>query len=125
MLQRVDRMQLAVRDRRAAVQAFTDVLGAEQVRDDELRSFGANRTVVQAGESEFELLEPAGDGAVASHLERWGEGIFAAGVSPGKPRAPARRKDGPRPPLRGEGGADFFQAPQKRGRGGGILRRGG
>ena len=74
-------MQLAVRDRRAAVQSFADVLGAQHVRDDDLRLFAAKRSVIQAGESEFELLEPAGDGPIASQLERWGEGIFAGGYS--------------------------------------------
>lgn len=72
-------MQLAVRDRRTASATFAAVLGAEAVRDDEVRVLGARRMVVHAGESEFELLEPAGEGPVASHLERWGEGAFAGG----------------------------------------------
>lgn len=79
MLERVDRIQLAVRDRRAASATFAAILGAEQVRDDEVRALGARRSIVRAGESEFELLEPSGEGPVASHLERWGEGIFAGG----------------------------------------------
>jgi len=58
MLQRVDRMQLAVRDRAAAADTFQDILGARQVREDAVRLLSAHRTVVQAGESEFELLEP-------------------------------------------------------------------
>lgn len=74
-------MQLAVRDLRAAVQSFSDILGAEHLHDDEIKHLAASRSVVQAGESEFELLEPSGEGAVAAHLERWGEGIFAAGFS--------------------------------------------
>ena len=81
MLERVDRMLLAVRDRAAAAQTFRDLLGAEQVREDTSNVLNARRTVVQAGESEFELLEPAGDGPVQAHLERWGEGLFAAGFS--------------------------------------------
>jgi hypothetical protein len=36
---------------------------------------------MQAGVSEFELLQPLGDGPVQAHLERWGEGLFAAGFS--------------------------------------------
>ncbi len=79
MLERVDRMQLAVRRSRTASATFAAVLGAGQVRDDEVRALGARRVVVQAGESEFELLEPAGEGPVASYLERWGEGAFAGG----------------------------------------------
>ncbi|HEU4759363.1 MAG TPA: VOC family protein [Dehalococcoidia bacterium] len=81
MLRRVDRMQLAVRDRAAAADTFRDMLGAETVREDAVHLLGARRTVVQAGESEFELLEPAGDGPVAAYLQRWPEGLFAAGFS--------------------------------------------
>ena len=81
MLTRVDRMQLAVRDRAAAEEAFRDLLGAEKVREDEIDLLQAARTVVQAGTSEFELLEPNGDGSVQRHLERWGEGAFAGGFA--------------------------------------------
>ncbi|MBI2913816.1 MAG: VOC family protein, partial [Chloroflexi bacterium] len=81
MLQRVDRVQLAVRDCAAAADTFAGILGAERVREDSVRLLGARRLVVQAGESGFELLEPSGDGPVAQHLERWGEGIFAAGFA--------------------------------------------
>lgn len=81
MLERVDRMLLAVRDRAAAEATFRDVLGAETVQQDTSAALAARRTVMQAGISEFELLEPAGDGPIARWLERWGEGIFAAGFS--------------------------------------------
>jgi hypothetical protein len=81
MLERVDRMQLAVRDRAVAAETFSDVLEAEKVREDNVGLLAARRTVVHTGESEFELLEPSGDGPVAEHLERWGEGIFAGGFS--------------------------------------------
>ncbi len=81
MLTRVDRMQLAVRDRAAAEETFAELLGAQKVREETSELLRAKRTVVQAGVSEFELLEPAGDGPVAAHLERWGEGIFAGGFA--------------------------------------------
>ncbi len=81
MLTRVDRMLLAVRDREAAADTFRDILGAERVSEDSSRLLAARRTVVQAGISEFELLEPTGEGPVSSHLERWGEGILAVGFS--------------------------------------------
>ena len=81
MLTGVDRVQLAVRDPAAAVQAFSAIFDAREVRQDRLRLFNAARTVVQAGSSEFELLSPVGPGAIADHIERWGEGIFAAGFS--------------------------------------------
>ena len=81
MLTRVDRMLLAVRDRTAAEQTFRDLLGAEKAREDTCDLLNARRTVVQAGISEFELLQPAGDGPVQAHLDRWGEGLFACGFS--------------------------------------------
>ena len=75
-------MLLAVQDRTAAAATFADILGAVKVREDALEQpYNAKRTVVQAGESEFEFLEPAGEGIVAQHFEQWGEGIFAAGFS--------------------------------------------
>jgi len=74
-------MLLAVRDREAAADTFRAVLGAERVREDTSRLLGARRTVVQAGISEFELLEPSGEGPVKAHLEGWGEGILAVGFS--------------------------------------------
>ena len=115
MLQRVDRMQLAVRDRAIAADTFAEVLGAETVQEDDLRLFNATRTVVQAGESEFELLEPAGDGLVASHLERWGEGIFGAGFSTDDRGALARRMDDRGLHFKEEGGQIFIEPDQTRG----------
>ena len=81
MLEHVDRVQLAVRDRTAAAETFVDVFGAEVVKDDEVRALAAKRRVVQAGTSEFELLEPSGAGPVQSFVDDWGEGLFAAGFS--------------------------------------------
>ncbi len=81
MLKRVDRMLLAVRDHEAAADTFAAILGAERVREDTSKLLAARRAVVQAGIAEFELLEPAGEGPVAAHLERWGEGILAVGFS--------------------------------------------
>ena len=81
MLTRVDRVQLAVRDRSAAEETFREVLGAEKLREDSSALLAATRSIVQAGASEFELLEPSGEGPVQAHLERWGEGLFAAGFA--------------------------------------------
>jgi catechol 2,3-dioxygenase-like lactoylglutathione lyase family enzyme len=94
MLDRVDRMLLAVRNRAAAVTTFADVLGAEKVREDRIGApYNADRSVVQAGDSEFELLEPDGEGLVSQHIETWREGIFAAGFSTSDLPEIARRLD--------------------------------
>jgi catechol 2,3-dioxygenase-like lactoylglutathione lyase family enzyme len=81
MLTRVDRMVLAVRDRAEAEATFVDVLGATKTGEDASALLKASRTTIHAGISEFELLQPDGDGPVQQHLERWGEGLFAAGFS--------------------------------------------
>jgi catechol 2,3-dioxygenase-like lactoylglutathione lyase family enzyme len=92
MLDRVDRMILAVLDRAAAASTFSRILGAEKVREDDLaQPYNARRSVVQAGDSEFELWEPASEGPVAQHLERWGEGIFAVGFATSGVNEVARR----------------------------------
>jgi hypothetical protein len=93
MLEHVDRVQFAVRDRAAAAQTFASIFAAETVRDDEVRALGAKRRVVHAGTSEFELLEPNGPGTVADYLEQWNEGLFAAGFSTNDVAALASRLD--------------------------------
>jgi len=115
MLQRIDRIQLAVRDRSVAVQTFGGIFGAEHVRDDEIKLLSASRSVVQAGETEFDLLEPSGDGPVAGHLEQWGEGIFAAGFSTDDISSLARRLDDRGVAFAEEGGQLFLEAEQTRG----------
>jgi len=84
-------MQLAVRDRAAAEETFIAILDAQKLREDTSELLGATRTVMQAGISEFELLQPYGDGMVQTHLERWGEGLFAAGFSTPDVTALSRR----------------------------------
>ena len=81
MLTYVDRVQIAVRDRAAAESTFRDLLGAEKLREDSSALNNASRSVMQAGASEFELLQPSGDGPVQAHLDRWGEGLLTAGFS--------------------------------------------
>ncbi len=81
MLERVDRIQMAVRDRRQAAATFSAVLGAEAVRESASAHLGARRLVLALGESEVELCEPNGPGRAARHLDRWGEGLMAAGFA--------------------------------------------
>ena len=91
MLKRVDRVQIAVRDRSAAEETFRELLGAAKVREDASKLLAARRSVLQAGVSEFELLEASGDGPVREFLGRWGEGILGAGFSVDDPSAMAER----------------------------------
>jgi catechol 2,3-dioxygenase-like lactoylglutathione lyase family enzyme len=115
MLERVDRMQLAVRDRAEATDTFASALGAEKVSEDAVRSLGAKRTTVRAGAAEFELLEPSGDGPVAEHLSRWPEGIFAGGFASRDVPAVAKRLVEKGIAFEEEGGQLFIGAKETRG----------
>ena len=81
MLDRTDRMQLAVTDRKRAAQTFETLLGAQFDRESKSAWLNAERTVMRIGESELELCEAAGPGPVQDFIARWGEGLFAAGYS--------------------------------------------
>jgi 4-hydroxyphenylpyruvate dioxygenase-like putative hemolysin len=80
MLRRVDRVQIAVRDR-LQDNALLQALGAVEIGENELKTLGARRFVMQAGTSIFEFLEPDGSGPVADHIARFGAGLFAVGFS--------------------------------------------
>lgn len=112
MLEHVDRVQIAVRDRAAAAQTFIDVFDGELVKDDEVRVLGAKRRVVHAGTSEFELLEPDGDGPVQAYIQEWGEGLFAAGFSTNDVAALASRLQSKGVRSTDEGG-QLFIAPDQ------------
>ena len=109
MLTQVDRMQLAVRDRALAEKTFHDLLGAEKVREDSSELLQVRRSVVQAGSSEFELLEPAGDGPVQAHIARWGEGIFACGFATDDLSGLCERLSGRNIAWREEGGQAYLE----------------
>lgn len=79
MLERVDRMQVVVRDRARAAQTFSSLLGARAERESGSDYLNAERSILRLGESELELVQPVGPGPARDHLERWGEGLFAAG----------------------------------------------
>jgi catechol 2,3-dioxygenase-like lactoylglutathione lyase family enzyme len=115
MLERVDRVVLAVRDRETAVQTFAEVLGARRLQDGELRLYNAARTVVQAGAARFELLEPKGDGPVAEFIARWGEGLFAAGFAASSLPRLAAHMESAGLAFAEEGGQLFVEPGQTRG----------
>jgi hypothetical protein len=81
MLERVDRVQLAVAESGPATRQFQDILGAEMVREDESDYLDARRTILALGASEVELCAPRGAGVVRAHLDRWGPGLLTAGFS--------------------------------------------
>jgi hypothetical protein len=81
MLERVDRVQMAVADAGPAARAFQDILGAEVVREEASDYLNARRTILALGASEVELCAPHGAGIARAHLDRWGPGLLTAGFS--------------------------------------------
>jgi catechol 2,3-dioxygenase-like lactoylglutathione lyase family enzyme len=81
MLKRVDRIQIAVADIKAAERVAAEVFGAEPIRRDQAAPLGARRSTMQAGASLIEILEPDGAGAVQDFVSKWGTGLFGAGFS--------------------------------------------
>jgi hypothetical protein len=81
MITRLDRMQLTTVDRRASAERWRRLVGAEVVREDRIRALAAERTVLRAGRSEIELLQPDGLGPAAQHVARSRTSLFAAGLA--------------------------------------------
>jgi hypothetical protein len=80
MIAGIDRIQVTTVDRRAAIDAWRRLFGAEVVREDRSPSLAAVRTVLRAGTSDVELLEPRGIGLAAQHAARSRSALFAVGL---------------------------------------------
>ena len=81
MLERVDRILMAVRDRKVAAENFVKLLGAEFSRESRSEHLKADRTILSLGESEVELCQATANGPISRFIERWGEGLYAGGLS--------------------------------------------
>jgi hypothetical protein len=81
MLDRCDRVQVAVADCQRAAEGYRRLFGAEVARKDASRHLAARRLVLALGESEIELCEPDGAGRTQDFLSKWGESIMTAGYS--------------------------------------------
>lgn len=94
MLERVDRMLLAVRDRARATETFVTMLGAQWLREASSAHLNALGAVLALGECEIELWEPKGVGPVDTQLESHGEGLMFAGYASSRFDELARRLEG-------------------------------
>src|SRR4249920_242072 len=79
MLDRCDRVQIAVHDAAKAAERYRQLLGCEVARHDRSRHLSARRTILAVGESEFELCEADGSGLTQDFLGKRGEGLMTAG----------------------------------------------
>ena len=87
MMDRIDRIQLAVPSAEEAAKSFQSLFHAEIVREDKSAYMGARRTILAFGESEIELCEPDGAGITADFIAKRGGGLMTAGISTNDPEA--------------------------------------
>lgn len=78
MLKTVGGVILAVRDNEAAAETFGALFGAEETGSQRSDFLGADIRFLGCGTNVIGVAAPTGDGAVADHLDSWGEGLFAA-----------------------------------------------
>lgn len=81
MLTRIDRVQIAVHDVKAASKGWIDILGAEPAGDDRIAGLNAKRRRLRIGSGLIEFLEPDGAGPVAEAVGKRGAHLFAAGAA--------------------------------------------
>jgi hypothetical protein len=81
MLNRIDRLQLAVPNREAASVGWIELLGAVPAGEDRVSCLGALRSRYRLGRGFIELLEPEGAGPVADAVGERGGHLFAAGAA--------------------------------------------
>jgi len=81
VLARIDRVQLAVPDRRTAARGWRALLGAEPDGEDRVACLAARRSRLRLGDGCVELLEPDGAGPLADAVAGRGGHLFAAGAS--------------------------------------------
>jgi hypothetical protein len=81
MIVGIDRILVTAPRRRLAIECWSRLFGAQVVREDRVAGVAAQRSVLQLGTSELELLEPDGIGIVAQHVSRSRTAIFAVGLA--------------------------------------------
>ncbi len=89
MLERTDRVCLAVRDAAKAAEDFAAIFDTEIVDISPDSTAGAMRTTLQWGQDQVELYEPNRDGPTADFLSAGRSGLFAGGFASQDPQAAA------------------------------------
>lgn len=75
-MKRIEHLGIAVKDLSAAEKIFTDVLGVEPYKREEVADEKIITSFFQTGESKVELLQStSSDGPITRHIEKRGEGL--------------------------------------------------
>ena len=78
MLKTMGGVVLAVRDIDEAKSTFAALFDTKEFAPQHSDFYNADVALLLCGTDFIGLASPTGDGAVAEHLDRWGEGLFAA-----------------------------------------------
>jgi catechol 2,3-dioxygenase-like lactoylglutathione lyase family enzyme len=91
VLERTDRIALAVSDAEEACESYRVIFDAEVVGDAKDAEAGARRVTLQWGESQVEIYEPTAEGPAADFIRAGRRGLFAGGFTSPDPAAVAGR----------------------------------
>ena len=81
-MKRIEHLGIAVKDLAAAEKIFTDVLGVEPYKREEVADENVITSFFQTGESKVELLQStSSDGPIARHIDKRGEGLHHVAFS--------------------------------------------
>ena len=111
MLERTDRLALAVEDATEATDTYLRLFDAEVVGDEKDPEAGARRVTLQWGRDQLELFEPTGPGPAADFIRAGRQGVFAGGFSLADPAALAGRLRDKGLPVHEQGGDRFVVFP--------------
>ncbi|HJL60770.1 MAG TPA: VOC family protein [Pseudomonadales bacterium] len=91
MLERTDRLALAVPSADRAIETYQQIFNCEVVGDQQDKEVGARRVTLQWGQDQLELMEPLGPGPVYDFLKQERSGVFAGGFALADPASLAAR----------------------------------
>jgi methylmalonyl-CoA/ethylmalonyl-CoA epimerase len=75
-MKRIEHLGIAVRDLKAAEKVFSDVLGVDPYKREEVEDENVLTSFFKTGESKVELLQSTSeDGPIARHIAKRGEGL--------------------------------------------------
>ena len=120
MLERTDRLALAVKDADQACKDYAEIFDSEII-DDKLDPITHSRRVtIHWGQDLIEFHEPTGPGPAAKFIEQGHTGIFAGGFTSSDPAIVAKRIEGSGATVHDQGHDRYIVLPEDAG-GTGII----
>ncbi len=123
MLERTDRIALAVKECAPAIDTFAHIFDTKVVDDRPDAEAGARRVTLQWGHDQLELFEPIGPGPVADFLEQGRRGLFLGGFSLADPATLAAHLVSQGVRVHDQGGERFVVFPADLGGLGVVLTK--